>query len=59
MMLKEELKDVALISLKARRLRKREGLANCFPTYPETSNRNQKTLKFEHTGQFTYQMLIC
>lgn len=59
MMYKEELKDVALLSLKERRLRNRERCASSFPIYPEISNRNQKKLEFEHTGRFTYQMLIC
>lgn len=34
MMFKEELKDVAPLSLKERRLRKRGRLANSFSTYP-------------------------
>lgn len=52
-MIKEKLKDVALLSLKERSLGKRERFANSFPTYPEISNRNQKKLKLEHTDRFT------
>lgn len=44
-MFKEELKDVALLSLREWGLRKRERLAKNFPTYPETSNRNEKKVK--------------